>query len=128
MSIPGIFGNMTVELLMTNQCSYWPFVNRTNLVLYSNTLANKIVWKESANATSDCAVASGVEVTTANGTIAIIYARNEVILSAGAVRSSALLELSGVGNPSILQPLGIEVVVELPAVGENLQDQVSWIP
>ncbi|KAI9047938.1 hypothetical protein LZ554_007740 [Drepanopeziza brunnea f. sp. 'monogermtubi'] len=104
---------------------YWPYVNRTNLVLYPNTLANKIVWKKSTYATSGCAVAKGVEVTTANGTIATIYARKEVILSAGSVRSSALLELSGVGNPSILQPLGIEVVVELPTVGENLQDQVN---
>lgn len=102
---------------------YWPFVNRTNLALFSNTLANKIVWKETSG--TDEAVASGVEITTSNGTITTIHARNEVILSAGTVRSSSILELSGVGNPDILSPLGIDVVVDLPTVGENLQDQMN---
>jgi choline dehydrogenase-like flavoprotein len=106
---------------------YWPYINRTNLILFSNTLANKIVWKQTCNETCGCdeAVAGGIEVTTANGTITTIYARKEVILSAGAVRSSSILELSGVGNPDILSPLGIEVVVDLPTVGENLQDQTN---
>ncbi|KAL5324785.1 hypothetical protein ACEPPN_005903 [Leptodophora sp. 'Broadleaf-Isolate-01'] len=106
---------------------YWPYVNRKNLVMFSNTLANRIVWKDTCNDSCGCdeAVAGGVEVTTANGTITTIYARKEVILSAGAVRSSAFLEISGVGNPDILQPLGIDVVVDLPTVGENLQDQMN---
>lgn len=51
-----------------------------------------------------------------------ITAKREVILSAGAVQSPQLLELSGVGQGSRLQQLGIEVVRDLPGVGENLQD------
>jgi choline dehydrogenase len=52
-------------------------------------------------------------------------ARCEVILSAGAVNSPQLLELSGVGNGSRLQNLGIEVVQDLRGVGENLQDHLQ---
>ncbi|PBP25420.1 glucose oxidase [Diplocarpon rosae] len=102
---------------------YWPFADRTNLVVHSNTVANRIVWKDAGDLSR--AVASGVEITRADGTMTTISARKEVILSAGALRSSGILELSGVGNPEILEPLGIEVVVDLPTVGENLQDQVN---
>jgi choline dehydrogenase len=49
-------------------------------------------------------------------------ATREVILSAGAVRSPALLERSGVGQKSRLEQLGIEVVADRAEVGENLQD------
>ncbi|KAI6716147.1 glucose oxidase [Diplocarpon mali] len=103
--------------------NYWPFENRNNLVMHSNTVANRILWKETGGLSG--AVAGGVEITSANGTIGTIFASKEVILSAGAIRSSGILELSGIGNPDILEPLGIQVVVDLPTVGENLQDQVN---
>ncbi len=48
--------------------------------------------------------------------------RCEVILSAGAVNSPQLLELSGIGNGARLQGLGIDVVQDVQGVGENLQD------
>ena len=51
-----------------------------------------------------------------------VRATREVILSAGAVGSPKLLELSGIGNPQILGNLGIPVAKSLPGVGENLQD------
>ena len=46
----------------------------------------------------------------------------EIVLTAGAVQSPQLLELSGVGQPDLLRAHGIEVVQELSGVGENLQD------
>jgi choline dehydrogenase len=49
----------------------------------------------------------------------------EVILSAGALQSPQLLQLSGVGNAGQLQALGIPVVASLPGVGENLQDHLQ---
>jgi choline dehydrogenase len=49
-------------------------------------------------------------------------ATREVILSAGAVASPQLLELSGIGNPAVLCRLGIPVVHSLTGVGENLRD------
>jgi len=49
----------------------------------------------------------------------------EVILAAGALKSPQLLELSGVGQGERLGQLGIPVVLDLPGVGENLQDHVA---
>ena len=46
----------------------------------------------------------------------------EVILSAGAIASPQILELSGVGNPEILKKNGIIIKHSLSAVGENFQD------
>ena len=51
-------------------------------------------------------------------------ARGEVILSAGAVRSPQLLELSGIGDPKVLATIGVPVVHAQPSVGENLQDHL----
>ena len=52
----------------------------------------------------------------------IINANKEVIISAGTVNSAKLLQLSGVADANLLQPLGIPVVHNLPGVGENFQD------
>jgi choline dehydrogenase len=52
-------------------------------------------------------------------------ARGEVLVSAGAVNSPQLLELSGVGNAARLARLGIDVVADLRGVGENLQDHLQ---
>ena len=49
----------------------------------------------------------------------------EVILCGGAVNTPQLLQLSGIGNPDELRPLGVEMVHALPGVGENLQDHLE---
>jgi len=54
-----------------------------------------------------------------------VRARREVILSGGAYNSPQLLQLSGVGDPALLQSLGIEVRHALPGVGEGLQDHYA---
>ncbi|HZM33346.1 MAG TPA: GMC family oxidoreductase N-terminal domain-containing protein [Burkholderiales bacterium] len=50
---------------------------------------------------------------------------SEVILSAGAVQSPQILQLSGVGPSQLLSSFGIPVVMDLPGVGENLQDHLQ---
>lgn len=65
-------------------------------------------------------VATGV--TLASGTV--IRAALEVVLSAGAFHSPHILELSGVGNGSILHAAGITPLLNLPGVGEHLQDHI----
>jgi choline dehydrogenase len=57
-----------------------------------------------------------------NGQTRDIKASREVILSAGAVQSPQILELSGVGQADRLAELGIDVVHNLPGIGENLHD------
>ncbi len=53
-----------------------------------------------------------------------VYA-GEVILCGGAFNSPQLLQLSGVGNPTELEPLGIKMVHDLAGVGENMQDHLE---
>lgn len=52
-------------------------------------------------------------------------AHREVILSAGALQSPQLLQLSGIGNATLLQDLGIQPLVDQPMVGQNLQDHLQ---
>ncbi|KAF9018250.1 alcohol oxidase [Hymenopellis radicata] len=63
--------------------------------------------------------ANGVEVRF-DGKTDTVKATKEVVVSAG--QSREILELSGIGNASILKSFGLECVVNLPGVGENLQD------
>jgi len=56
---------------------------------------------------------------------ATVHAQREVILSAGALQTPQLLQLSGVGPRGLLDSFGIPVVHELPGVGENLQDHLQ---
>jgi choline dehydrogenase len=62
---------------------------------------------------------------TVNGQPREARAAKEVVVSAGSINSPQLLELSGIGNPDVLQALGIEVRHALKGVGENLRDHYS---
>lgn len=100
---------------------YYPIAaSRPNLHVFLNTTASRILWTDDDDALDK--TASGIQVVRSDGTIRSLSATREVILAAGSIRSPALLELSGIGNPSILSPLGIDTVVDLPSVG-TLQDQ-----
>jgi choline dehydrogenase len=55
----------------------------------------------------------------------IALARGEVILAAGTVGSAQLLLLSGIGSGQHLHQLGIDVVLDLPGVGQNLRDHIA---
>ncbi len=55
-----------------------------------------------------------------------IRARREVILAAGAIGSPHLLMLSGIGPAQTLKSFGIDVALDAPAVGENLQDHICY--
>ena len=51
-----------------------------------------------------------------------VRARKEVIISAGTVHTPQILQLSGIGPEALLGEAGIEVLVDLPGVGQNFQD------
>jgi choline dehydrogenase-like flavoprotein len=90
-----------------------PAKNRPNLTVQTNAHTKKILF--------DGKRAVGVSYDH-NGTPAEARAGREVLLCAGAVQSPQILELSGVGRPELLREHGVEVVHELPGVGENYQD------
>ncbi|BGP52030.1 hypothetical protein JCM10450v2_008001 [Rhodotorula kratochvilovae] len=97
----------------------------SNIVVVLNAQVTKINWL--AGGAPDV-VAKGVSfIPTGGGDVSTVDATREVILSAGAVQTPQLLELSGVGDPSVINPLGISTVVNLPGVGANLQDHPAVV-
>src|ERR1700682_4161987 len=92
-----------------------PALSRPNLTLLLNTQVVKLNFKGTR-----CV---GVKLMT-DGAVKDITAGKEVILAAGSINSPRLLMLSGVGEAKALRSLGIDVVENLPGVGENLQDHV----
>jgi len=92
-----------------------PVLERPNLEVRCRAFVNRILF--------DGKCANGVEVVE-RGHARIVDA-DEVIVCGGAINSPQLLQLSGVGNAHELEALGIEVVHDLPGVGENLQDHLE---
>lgn len=97
-----------------------PAMKRGNVTLQANTLATRLLFETNANLPR----AVGVEVEQ-DGKLVQFRARREVILSGGPINSPQLLQLSGIGNPEHLEPLGIKMVATLKGVGENLQDHME---
>ena len=92
-----------------------PALSRPNLTLLLKTNVVKLNFKGTR-----CV---GVKINT-DGTMIDIRADKDVILAAGAIGSPKLLMLSGVGEAKTLRSLGIDVIENLPGVGNNLQDHV----
>jgi len=92
-----------------------PALNRSNLTLLLNTDVQKVTFRAKR--------ATGVRIVV-GGAPKEINAEREVILAAGGVGSPKLLMLSGIGYSPDLRRLGIDVVENLPGVGQNFQDQV----
>ncbi len=61
------------------------------------------------------------------GTLKKAYCDGEVILSAGAINSPKILKLSGIGPAPELRGLDIDPLIDLPGVGENLQDHLDYL-
>ncbi|KAG6898025.1 hypothetical protein C0992_007021 [Termitomyces sp. T32_za158] len=126
----GVFYSLSSEVnssvRVTAEFAYAdPVIARENLViLYNGALATSL------NITGTGIVqASGVYVRFPDDTIqyASVKSTGEVILSAGTIRTPQLLELSGVGDKNILNPLKIDVKVDLPGVGANYMDHTITI-
>lgn len=99
-----------------------PVRNRPNLTVLTETTVTKVLLERPSPA--EDVIAKGVQFTTKGGEAQTIDARKEVIVSAGAINSPRLLELSGVGGADLLQGLGISLVIDNPHVGENLQNHL----
>ena len=93
-----------------------PAQNRKNLTVFKNTLTHRIQF--------DGLTASGIEVTW-RGKRQKISAANEVILSAGAIGSPQLLQVSGIGPEGVLSKANVPVLLDRPGVGENLTDHLE---
>jgi choline dehydrogenase len=94
-----------------------PAKERSNLTILTNSQVSKVIFENKK--------AVGVEFIQ-QGSKKTIRSNKEVILSAGAIQSPQILQLSGVGPAKLLQEFNIPVVHDLPGVGENLQDHLQF--
>ena len=97
-----------------------PAKGRKNLTVVTEAHAKKLVIDQE-NGELQC---KSVEVSTRSG-METFRARKEVILSAGAVASPQILQISGIGRKETLNKYGIEVFSDLRGVGRNLQDHLQ---
>ncbi|RXZ64862.1 GMC family oxidoreductase [Pelagerythrobacter rhizovicinus] len=95
-----------------------PLRGRSNLAVMTGTLVERIVIEEGR--------ATGVTVRR-GGKRETLRARGGVVLSAGAFNSPQILMLSGIGPGEHLREQGIEVVLDRPAVGSDLQDHIDYV-
>ena len=94
-----------------------PAKDRTNLDIETGAMARKLNFQGKRCVGVTCAIGDDHVVNA--------IANLETIVCSGSINSPQLLELSGVGQPELLQDKGIDVVHALPGVGENLRDHVS---
>ena len=92
---------------------------RKNLHVWTGCLVEKILFGNDAQKS----VATGVKFQQ-DGKSIIAKCRLEVILAAGSIQSPKILELSGIGSQELLTSCGIEVIIDNPHVGENMQDHL----
>ncbi len=93
-----------------------PALDRDDLTVMTDALVTRVVMEGTR--------ATGVEFLRGNEK-RTVTARREVIVSAGALHSPKLLELSGIGDAQLLQSRGIATTHHLPGVGENLRDHTA---
>lgn len=93
--------------------------HRDNLVVETGLRVERLILRDGR--------VEGVAVIGADGVERQIMATREVIVCCGAIDSPALLQRSGIGPAAVLDAAGIECRVELPGVGENLQDHAEGL-
>ncbi|SPO06950.1 related to alcohol oxidase [Cephalotrichum gorgonifer] len=109
------------------RANYYPIEQRRNIKIIQGTV-KRITWAEKRGRPPKKGItANGVEYLTPDGKTKTLAVKKEVVVSAGALRTPLVLEGSGIGNPRILKSLGIDLVVDLPGVGENLIDQTNTV-
>jgi choline dehydrogenase len=94
---------------------------RPNFELWTGAQVSRLLFETLPDGTRRCTGAevwNGTEMTTATAT-------REVVLSAGAIGSPQILQLSGIGPAELLRQHGIDVVLDAPGVGANLQDHLQ---
>lgn len=138
------FGVMTTQVTQINgeRCSVakaylTPHLDRPNLTVITQALTHRVLFDSNLDQAEQASNQQqkqshkepkviGVEFSQGSKTRRI-YARKEVILSAGAFGSPQILKLSGIGPAKELKQHSIEQVLELPGVGENLQDHIDLV-
>lgn len=133
--------NEGVAYFEVNQRSGWrwntakaflrPVLKRNNLTLWHSTQVNRLTFNKQAheNGGASALRCTGVEVEREGKPQRALLnnegGSGEVVLCAGAIGTPHLLQVSGIGPAELLREHGVEVVHDLPGVGENLQDHLQ---
>ena len=113
-------GNWTRSYSRTGYLDPLPDTGKYDV--FANAFVTRLLFNTSQ---SDNLTASAVEYTTDGGkTFSNVTVNHEVILSAGSVSSPSILMHSGVGPKDVLLDAGVNMVSELPGVGQHLQDHL----
>lgn len=100
-----------------------PNINRRNLVINTDAVVTRINF-----APRSPLLATGVQYIQDNVTKTLkVKPSGKVILAAGTYQTPKILQLSGIGNATLLKHLNIQVRNDLPGVGQNLQDHVGVV-
>ncbi|MGA1317840.1 MAG: GMC family oxidoreductase, partial [Rubrivivax sp.] len=99
-----------------------PVRQRPNLTVWTGAQVRKLLFDQLPDGRLRCA---GVELQPAAGRPAIVRAARGVVMAAGAVATPQILLRSGIGARALLQQQGITSLLDLPGVGENLQDHLQ---
>lgn len=94
-----------------------PARKRSNLTVKTGVLVEKVLFEGKRAVGVQCLI---------NGARQSFKTRGEVILSAGALKSPQLLQLSGIGPAALLKSVGVSVVHDNPAVGANMREHLSF--
>jgi choline dehydrogenase len=121
--------NAGVGYFDVNQRSGWRWNTSKAFLRPAKTRPNLTVWTEAQVERLTFDRTNGLRcngaVVNRGGQSLTVVTRNELVLSAGAVNSPQILQLSGVGAAAQLKSHGIDVVLDAPMVGENLQDHLQ---
>ncbi|RDB15490.1 Glucose oxidase [Hypsizygus marmoreus] len=119
--IPNTIDSKTFTRTYSTTAYFVPNADRPNLSVLVNANANKLVFDEKS---TDGLLATGAEFEY-EGKVHVAHAKKDVIVSAGTLKTPQILELSGIGSKEVLDAIDIPVKVELPGVGENLQEHTN---
>ncbi|KAJ3559639.1 hypothetical protein NM688_g219 [Phlebia brevispora] len=117
---PSTFNYDTETRYSAVKAFYRPIEARENLLVVPSAHVSRII----TSTDHDKIKADGVEVLS-GGKSHTIYATKEVIVCAGAIYSPQILELSGIGSKETLLSAGVPVKVDLPGMGENVQEHIA---
>ena len=98
---------------------------KKNITILTSAHVEKVILEQNA---AGKPIATGVQAVLEDGSVVVIKANKEVVVSGGAYCSPNILNRSGIGAKEELDKHGITTLVDLPAVGKNLMDHlVSWL-
>jgi choline dehydrogenase len=100
----------------TGQSFIKPVLDRKNLIISKMSVTKKLLFKG-----NKCIGLEYIK----NKTVYSVFAEREVMVCGGAINSPQLLQLSGIGRGDYIKKWGLDVVADLPGVGENLQDHLD---